>query len=300
VAINPIVERVAKHAPRQKRGLATGLIFVIFAALLALTMFLLIPPLVKQTQVLVQNLPQYLEQIRNNDSVVGQLIDRYHLVDRLQTDQASIINRLSRGADSLVHVLQGVFNGLLAAVTVFVLTFFMLVEGPRWIQRLWSLMPVTKRRHYQPLVAKMYAVVTGYVTGNLLISLIAAVTTAIMLTIIGIPFAIPLGIAVGILDLLPLVGATLGAAVVVLVCLFSSFNSAAIMAIFFAIYQQLENNVLQPLVYGRTVQLSPLSVFIAAILGVALGGILGALVAIPVAACLQILARDYLKNHFND
>jgi predicted PurR-regulated permease PerM len=131
-----------------------------------------------------------------------------------------------------------------------------------------------------------------------LISLIAAIAATIALSIVKIPFAIPLGILVGVLDLLPLVGATLAAVIVVVVCLFNSTTAALVMAGFFLLYQQLENNILQPLVYGRTVQLSPLMVLMSAIIGVALGGILGALVAIPVAACLQIVIRDYLQNHF--
>ena len=298
LAINPVVERIARHAPKQRRGLATGLVFALFVLIMATAIYLLVPPLVRQTQVLIQDLPEYASELQRSDSIVGQMIERYQLAERLRAGQDEFLQRLGQSSGSIIKFLQGIFSGALAALTVLALTFFMLVEGPRWVDRLWRYMPEKRRRHYQPLAKQMYQVITGYVTGNLLISLIAAVATTIALSIVKIPFAIPLGIMVGILDLLPLVGATLAAVIVVIVCLFNSTTAALVMAAFFLLYQQLENNILQPLVYGRTVQLSPLMVLMSAILGVALGGILGALVAIPIAACLQILVRDYLKNHF--
>ena len=298
LAVNPVVERLARYAPKQRRGLATGVVFAAFVVALSVSLFLLVPALIKQTQILLKDLPSYVEQVENSDSLLGQIVDRYNLAERFKSDQSQIIERISHSSDSILNFLKSIFSGAVAGLTVLTLTFFMLVEGPTWVRRLWRYMPAKRSKHYQPLAKQMYEVVTGYVTGNLLISLIAAVATTIILAILKVPFAIPLGILVGVLDLLPLVGATLGAIIVVVICLFSSLTTATIMAVFFTIYQQIENNVLQPLVYGRMVQLSPLMVLIAGILGVTLGGILGALVAIPIAACLQILVRDYLKNHF--
>lgn len=299
VALNPIVQLLASRAPKQRRGLATGLVYLMLILFLAGIGYMLFPPLVRQTQVLLRDIPSYVEQLREGDSWLSDLINRYDLVNRLKDQQEVILTRLTQGTSSVVRFAQGVFSGVIATLTILTLTYFMLVEGPRWRQRLLRLLPKAKRNHYSKLGAQMYKVVTGYVTGNLLISLIAAISATVMLMIVGIPFAIPLGILVGILDLLPLVGATLAAVIVVTVCLFTSVSTALIMAVFFLIYQQLENNLLQPLVYGRTVQLSPLMVLVAAIFGVSLGGVVGAVAAIPVAACLQIIARDLLSHYLD-
>src|SRR5262249_39275905 len=153
--------------------------------------------------------------------------------------------------------------------------------GPRW----------------QRVGSEVYRTVGGYVTGNLFISVIAGVSTGVVLGITGVPFAIALGLLVAILDLIPLAGATIGAIVVVLVALAAQgVTVAVIVAVFFIIYQQVENHLLQPLVYGRTVQLSPLAVLVSVLIGAELAGVLGALAAIPVAGALQVLLLDWRRN----
>jgi predicted PurR-regulated permease PerM len=139
--------------------------------------------------------------------------------------------------------------------------------------------------------------VGGYVTGNLFISLIAGVSSGLLLWIVGVPYAVALGLVVAILDLIPLAGATIAAILVVLVAIAASGVTAAIIvAVFFVIYQQLENHVIQPLVYGRTVQLSPLAVLVSVLIGAQIAGVLGALAAIPVAGAIQVLLVDWRRH----
>jgi predicted PurR-regulated permease PerM len=171
------------------------------------------------------------------------------------------------------------------------------LEGPAWVERIFSLVADEKQPRWRRVAHDIYRTVGGYVTGNLLISLIAGITSGIVLWATGVPFAVALGLLVGLLDLIPLAGATIAAIVVVLVAIAAQGATAAIIVgVFFLLYQQLENHVIQPLVYGRTVQLSPLAVLVSVLIGAQLAGVLGALAAIPVAGALQVLLVDWRAN----
>jgi len=132
------------------------------------------------------------------------------------------------------------------------------------------------------------------VTGNLLISLIAGASTTIVLLVMGVPYAVALGLVVAILDLIPLAGATIAAVIVGIVAFLHGIPAGIVVVTFFILYQQLENHILQPLVYGRTVQLSPLVVLMSVLIGSQVAGVLGALAAIPVAGAIQVIVRDWL------
>jgi predicted PurR-regulated permease PerM len=177
------------------------------------------------------------------------------------------------------------------------MTFFMLLEGPAWVERFFALVRPDSRPRWRSVAHDIYRTVGGYVTGNLLISLIAGVSTSIVLVIMGVPYWVALGLIVAILDLIPLAGATIAAIIVGAVAFLHSVPAGIVVVVFFILYQQLENHVLQPLVYGRTVQLSPLAVLISVLIGAELAGVLGALAAIPVAGGLQVILVDYLRHH---
>ena len=158
------------------------------------------------------------------------------------------------------------------------------------------MLPAKSQPRWRKVGDDIYRTVGGYVTGNLLISVIAGVSCAIVLLIMGVPFAVALGLLVAILDLIPLAGATIAGIVVIGVSFAHSIPAGIVVGIFFIVYQQLENHFLQPVIYGRTVQLSPLVVLVAVLIGAALAGILGALAAIPVAGTIQVLVRDSLAQ----
>jgi predicted PurR-regulated permease PerM len=297
LALNPATTWLAKRLPGRSRGLAAGLVFTGVLAFIALLAVLFVPPLVSQTEHLSQNLPRYTDQLLSNNSWSGKLITKYQLVDKVRTSQTELIAHLSNAGGSFLGIVESLFNSLIAGITIFFLTFFMLMEGPKWTKIFFDLHPDTRREHNRELAGRMYKVVTSYVNGKLLMSLLAAIPTALLLVILGVPYAISLGILIGVFDLIPLVGATLGAVIVVIVCIFSSSLAAIVMAIYFLIYQQVENHIFQPIIFGRSVQVSALVVLMSIVFGTAIGGMLGALLAIPVAASLQIVVKDYLMAH---
>jgi predicted PurR-regulated permease PerM len=193
-------------------------------------------------------------------------------------------------------VTKGVLTFVVAIVTIAFMTFFMLLEGPKWMERFYALLPDDSREHWRGIGRDIYRTVGGYVTGNLLISVIAGIASTIVLLIMGVPYAVALGLLVALLDLIPLAGATLAAIIVTTVAFIDWIPAGIVVLIFFVVYQQLENHVLQPLVYSRTVQLSPLAILIAVLIGAKLAGILGALAAIPVAGTIQVLLLAWLRD----
>jgi predicted PurR-regulated permease PerM len=296
LALNPAVDRL-EHRFRGRRGAATGVVSIATLIALGLIGWLFIPTLVDQVDNFAHKVPDYLDDLTKGRGRLGFLETKYHLVDKarkaLREGGASKLFGLSGTA---LAVAKGVVNAVLATVTIAFMTFFMLLEGPGWIDRFLSLLRPDTRRRYRSVGHDIYRTVGGYVSGNLLISLIAGGLTAIVLAILGVPYAIALGLIVAILDLIPLAGATIAAIIVGAVAFLHSVPAGIIVVVFFIVYQQVENHVLQPVVYGRTVQLSPLVVLISVLIGAELAGVLGALAAIPVAGTLQVIFADWLRH----
>ncbi len=292
LALNPAVDWTTRRMPRRSRLLGTGAVFVALLSVFAMIAVLLVPPLIQQTDQLIRNLPAYTASLTDPASPAGRLVVRYDLVDQVRQRQDQLVGSVSFATGSVAGLLRNLLSSVVGAVTVLTLTFFMLLESPLWVRRFWALQRADHRARNQRLASEMYRAVTGYVNGKLLMAAIAAVPTMILLALLGVPYAIALGIIVGLFDLIPLIGATIGAAIVILVSLFTSTTAAIVMFVFFIVYQQIENNVLQPIIFGRSVQVSALLVLVSILIGAAIGGILGALVAIPVTASLQILIKD--------
>src|SRR6476659_5535183 len=295
LALNPAVDRLERRINR--RGAAAAIVF--FAALVAIVgiAYLFIPTLVNQVNDFAGKVPDYLHDLTKGRGRLGFLQEKYHLVDKarkaLREGGASRLFGLSGTA---LAVEKGIVNAVLATVTIAFMTFFMLLEGPNWVDRFFSLLAPAPARRWRAVGHDIYRTVGGYVTGNLLISLIAGGLTAIVLAIMGVPYAIALGLIVGILDLIPLAGATIAAIIVGAVAFIHSIPAGIVVVAFFIVYQQVENHILQPVIYGRTVQLSPLVVLISVLIGAELAGVLGALAAIPVAGSLQVVFLDWLRH----
>ena len=296
LALNPAVDWLQRRGVH-RRGIAVAL--ALGGTLLALAGIgaLFIPTLVSQVNDFANNVPDYLHQITTGRGRLGFLETKYHLVDKareaLHNGGAKKLFGLSNTA---VAVTKGVITAIVGFVTVLFMTFFMLLEGPVWVERFFSLVPEHAQPRWRRVAHDIYRTVGGYVTGNLLISVIAGFATTIVLLIMGVPFAIALGLIVAILDLIPLAGATLAAIIVGIVAFLHSIPAGIVVLVFFIVYQQLENHVLQPVIYGRTVQLSPLAVLIAVLIGAEIAGILGALGAIPVAGAIQVILVDALQT----
>jgi predicted PurR-regulated permease PerM len=295
MALNPAVDGLQRRGIR-RRGVAVTIVFVLVVLVIAGLGALIIPQLVTQVNDLVDAAPGYVHDLTKGRGPLGFLETKYHVVERVQEAvEGRGAGRIAGGASAALDVARSVITFVVSVVTITFLTIFMLLEGPAWIERLLALMPEDSRPRWEAIGRDIYRTVGGYVTGNLLISLIAGVSTTVVLLALGVPFALALGLLVAILDLIPLAGATLAAVIVTLVALTQSPTSAIIVLAFFIVYQQLENHLLQPVVYGRTVQLSPLAVLISVLVGAEVAGIVGALSAIPVAGTIQILIVDWLR-----
>lgn len=217
----------------------------------------------------------------------------------LSLNSEKITNFATSTSGGVVSFFSGIFTSIFAFFTIIVFTFFIVLESPRWHEVIWRYQDPKKREHRKHLYARMQKTVSGYIGGNLLTSIIAGVATVIFLTILGNPYAVALGFIVLILDLIPMFGALIAAIIsVAVVLVYGGVTPAIVTAIFFIIYQQLENNILQPYVFSKTVDISPLVAGVAAIFGATLAGLVGALVAIPIAASLQILVKDYLDRRY--
>jgi predicted PurR-regulated permease PerM len=295
LAINPLVEWLQRRGVRS-RGLASGSAFVLVLLTLVLIGALFIPTLVRNVNNFVDAVPGYVDDVTKGRGRLGFLETKYHVVEKVREQvEKGGARRLLGLSGTAVAITKGVINIVVGIVTVTFLTFFMLLEGPQWIDRLYGLLPPESQPRWRKVGHDIYRTVGGYVTGNLAISLIAGTLTTIVLLATGVPFAVALGLLVAILDLIPLAGATIAAILIGTVAFLHSIVAGIVVVVFFILYQQFENHLLQPLVYGRTVQLSPLVVLIAVLIGAEIAGILGALAAIPVAGAIQVLLVDYLR-----
>lgn len=297
IALNPPVHYLSRKMPWRSRGLATAVVFIVVIAFLAILISTFLPPLVRQTNELIEQIPVYVEILKQNEGFITSAIEQYNLQDRSQQIQEGIVNRISGAGEPIVNFLGRVSSSIISMLTVLVLTFFMLIEGPRWVQSFWRVQPKEHRKRRKQLARRMYRVITGFVNGQLLIAAINAVATAIVLLILGVPFALPLAATVGILGLIPVIGATIGAVVVISVGLFQSVTVGIILAIYYILYQQLENNVIQPAIQSKSLGMSPLLILVSVIIGISLAGILGGLLAIPIAGCIKVLVEDYTSRH---
>jgi predicted PurR-regulated permease PerM len=294
-ALNPAVERF--EARGMRRGTAATLVFSLALLVVTAIGFLVIPPLVAQVADFVEAVPDFVDDLTAGRGPLGFLQDDYQIVDRIRD---AIEREGPEGvlglSEPVLDVVRSVVTAVVGVITVIFLTYFMLLEGPSMIRGLLGQLPETSRPRYERVGLEIYRTISGYVTGNLLISLIAGVTSAAVLFAAGSKYAIALGLVVAVLDLIPLAGATLAAIIVTTVIFIETdWLRALIVVGFFLAYQQFENHVLQPLVYGRTVQLSPLAVLVAVLVGAELAGILGALLAIPIAGSLLAIARELLR-----
>ncbi len=287
MALEPAVGWLTRH--RLKRGPAAVLVSVAAIVIVAGVLALLAVPLVNQARQLIDNLPGYIHDFTKPGSPFAGLETKFHVVERLRALAPKALTLLAGAGTPALQALRSVFTVFAAVISILTMTVLLLIEGPRtWTWAL-SLIAPERRPVAHDLGSHLLSSVGGYVRGNLLISLIAGVAAYVALLIVGVPFALPLAVAVAVLDLIPLVGATLGAIVCVVVALAGGgWLPGLVVAAYFIVYQQVENNLIQTTVYSRTVALSPLAVLVASLCGAAVAGIVGVLLAIPVAATVAI------------
>ncbi len=280
-----------------KRGIA---ITIVYLALLAVPIgigALIVPPLVTQGNNLVQNLPDYAQDasdFANRNQRLRRLEENYNITEKLQEQAETLPGRIGDAANVLTNIGLGVVNSLFALFTILVLAAFLLSNGRGWVQRAIDLRPSPHSERMRSALESMGKAVGAYVGGVIAQATLAAVLAYIVLSILGVPFAGALAIVIFFTDLVPLIGATIGAVVVGIVTVFVDFPTATIVwAIYSIAYQQIENTLIQPQIQRRAVNVHPFIVLVAVLFGSTLLGVLGALVAIPIAASLQIAVREW-------
>jgi predicted PurR-regulated permease PerM len=273
-----------------------GAVYLATFVAIGLISYVFIPPLVDQVNHLVNRIPDYIHDLTKGKGKLGFLETKYHIVEKVKKSlKEGGATKLFGLKGTAISVTRSVVTMVVATVTIAFMTFFMLLEGPRWVERFYAILPETSQPRWRAVGHDIYRTVGGYVFGNILISVIAGGSSALVLYIMGVPLAAALGLLVGIFDLIPLAGATLALIVVGAVSFLHSIAAGIVVVAFFIVYQQVENHLLQPIIYGRTVKLSPLAVLIAVLIGAELAGILGALAAIPVAGAIQVIVRDIVR-----
>ena len=293
VAIYPLAARVQQRLLGGRRpALATFLVFLVVLLALVGLLTAFVVPLVRQAARFGGQLPDLIDQARSGQGPVGHLLERTNALEWVQNNQGRIDDFVSGLTTPVAGVLSGVASGIAAMITIFVLAYLMVLEGPKVVDGTINVFDPGTGARIRRVAADCARSVTGYVSGNLLISVICGGLTFVVLLILGVPYAGLIALFVGVADLIPLVGATLGGAVAVIAGFVHSTTSGIVVLVFFVLYQQLENHLLQPMVFSRTVKLNPLTVIVAILVGAELLGMLGALLAIPVASMIQVILRD--------
>ncbi len=299
LALNAPVSWVSHHLPgnfRGRRGLATGLAALLVVLVISGFIASLVPPIARQTSTLINRAPALVRDLRSSNSDAGKIIQRYHLQGEVEKVSDQLGSRLQRASGSIVSTLGTITSSIFSVLTVLVLTFMMLVEGPYWLRFGQELLPSRRQKYVERVSADMYRVVKGYVNGQVLLAFIAAVMLLPAMLIFGVSYPIALMAVVFICGLIPMVGHFIGATIVTLVALFTSPLSALGILLYYLLYQQIENYLVQPRLQANATNMSPLLVFMSVVIGVSFSGLLGGLVAIPIAGCIRVIILEYLRS----
>ena len=291
VVLTPAVDFLQYRA-KMRRGVATLLVFLVGLFALSALVYAFVKPIVDQGQKFSDNLPQMIDDAQDGEGKIGELITKYDLEKKVEQNRKAIDKQLNAAGGRGLSILGSVFSGIIAAVTIMVLTILLLLAGPDLSTSTLSIIPEHRRERVRRVASDASLAVSGYMFGNLVISLLAGIAAYVFLRIAGVPYPEVLALWVAFADLIPLVGATLGAVPTIAVAFLHSTPAGIAAIVFFILYQQFENNVLQVTVMSRTVKINPLGVLVSVLIGVEVFGLLGALLAIPVAGVIQVVVRD--------
>jgi predicted PurR-regulated permease PerM len=290
IALDPLVRALARL--RLKRGMAVVVVFL--AALIFVGGFVasVTPPLVKQTQRLATQIPRFAQDLSTHSKRFKELDRKYDISKRLRSAVKNVPSFAGRSLGGALGVARSVGRAIFSVVTVVILTLYFLTDLPNLIAGAAKLVPASRRKNMQHNAQTVFDRISGYMLGNIAVSIIAGAATAIALSLLGVPYALPLAMWVAIADLIPMVGATLGAIPAAVVAFFTGMGAGIGTVIFFLIYQQVENYLVSPRVMKRAVDISPAAVILAALIGATLLGFVGALLAIPFAASIKVLTQE--------
>ena len=305
LVLNRPVSFLARHLPGKSRSIAILIAYLIVAAMIGVLLVTIVPIFVRQISSFIADIPGMIDTLRDNSGWFSDLLAHYNLTDQfndwIANMQREFSNVASTMGTTLISVMSNIFSVIGNLFLIAFATFFMLLEAPDWEEKFWRLLyrNPERRKHHKTVARKMYDVVSGYVTGQATVGLISATFTAILVAILATVFDFdmslvwPAWITIFLVVFIPMFGAVIGGAIVTLLLLVYSLPAALVYVVVFTLEQQIENNVIQPRIQSKHMEISALVVLIAMTLGLQVGGILGALVAIPVAGCAIVLARDF-------
>ncbi|MEA2508365.1 MAG: hypothetical protein QOG21_447 [Actinomycetota bacterium] len=290
VGLDPAVRAIERFG--LKRGAAVAALFVAIVLFIGGFLFAVIPPLVQQVTNFAAHLPAYVQDLAHTNPRVERFIVENNIPDKLRAATQNAPTLIGGSLATLVGVAGSVIGSVFKVLTVLVLTIYFVMSLQRIRTGTLRLIPLSRRERATALMDPMFEKVGGYVAGNLAISLIAGALAFIFLALTHVPFPVALALWVAIADLIPLVGATLGAVPSVIVAFVGSIPLGIATIVYFIVYQQAENYLIAPRVMTRTVDLSPAAVLLAALIGASLLGFVGALMAIPAAASLKLIMQE--------
>ena len=309
LVLNRPVSFLARHLPGKSRVFATSVSYLIIVAVIVTIFFSVVPIITEQVSNFLKTLPDTLNNLQNTSAWLGEFLKQYNLESSWNSWLRELELQLGSIATNIgglfINVLTGLADVIFNVIFVSVLTFLILIEGPEWEEKFWRLLYTDKERrnHHQRIARKMYDVVSNYVSGQMTVAAISATTTAICVAIlsqffpeIALPLALTAWLVICLTLFVPIFGAFIGGSIVTVLLALYSWPAAVIYLIFFIIEQQIENNIVAPKIQSKRLNMSILTVLIAIIAGWQVAGIFGALVAIPVAGCVMVLARDIMKR----
>jgi predicted PurR-regulated permease PerM len=300
LALNAPVYWVGQRLPgrwRHNRTLATSISFIVVLILIAAFIASIVPPLVRQTESFINVAPHLVSEFRNQNSPIGKLIRKYHLQNQVNSVSTQLSSRLKNIGGTAFDTAHKIGSSAFSLVTILALTFMMLSEGARWMEFVTDLIPDRHHDMAKSLALDMYKVIKGFINGQVTLAAIASCLIFPALLILHVSYPVALLVIIFVCGLIPMIGHTIGAVIITIVALFHSTSAAAIILIYYLLYQQIENYFIQPKIQANSTNMSPLLVFMSVVVGVSFSGLLGGLVAIPIAGCIRIVVLEYLRSH---
>lgn len=307
LALSRPVGKLASFLPGKSRLGGTALAYILVVAVLGGFIFMVVPPIVEQTARFVQTIPNTIDEATQQWGGIDGIVERYGVRDQvdqaISTIQSSASSWAANIGSTIISGAGSLIAFFVALLITLVMTFFMLLEGPTWMRRIWDVYTDKKRmKYHREMAEKMYNVVSGYVNGQLLIALIAGAASALVVFLLSLfldlpgNLAVPIAAIVFVGSLIPMFGATIAGIIVTALLLFNDPTAAVIFLVYFLIYQQVENNLITTVIQSKTLDLSPLVVLVAVTIGTYLIGIAGGIISIPIAGCIKVLVEDRLKR----
>lgn len=293
VATNAPVTYLNHKLPFFGRKVAALIVFAAIGAVISLIVYLIIPLIVEQGQELIFRLPGYIESLRSGDTALSLWLLEINFFEHLEAFLVSVFEGIVNSAGTTTEFIMSIMNNVINILFTVVIGFAFVVEAPSRIDSMDSFLPEKMKEPISILRGRMYEVISGFVHGQLIITTLAASFTFILLTILGVPSPFSLAAVIWLTGLIPMVGNTLGAIVVIAVALSQSLGVALFLTGYYIIYQQVENNVFEPLIQAKSTHLTPLVVLASVVIGVHIGGFVGAVLAIPAGACV-LVAVEYI------